>query len=58
MTEIITNLVSATNREGKITNYGLELAALILHEATLLTEVHKARLDVPHSGSDNTLIVS
>ena len=32
--DIISDLVSSTNREGKITNLDLELAALVLHEAT------------------------
>ena len=43
--EIIANLISSTNREGTITNSDLELAALVLHEATLLA-------------ADNTLAVS
>ena len=34
--EIISELVSSTNREGTITNSNLELAALLLHEFTLL----------------------
>ena len=41
-----------------ITNSDLELAALVLHEATLLTAVPESRMAVPHSGSDNTPTVS
>ena len=36
---IIADLVSSTNRDGTITNSDLELAALVLHEATLLAAV-------------------
>ena len=57
-TDIIANLVSSTNREGTITNSDLELAALVLHKATLLAAVPEARLPPPHSGSDNTPTVS
>ena len=39
---------------GAITNSNLELAALILHEATLIAEVPDASLAAPRSGSDNT----
>ena len=39
-------------------NSDLELAALILHEATLLAAVPEARLAAPRSGSDNTPTVS
>ena len=43
---------------GPITNSDLELAALILQEVTLLKAVHKACMDAPRSGSDNTTTVS
>ena len=44
--------------EGTITNSNLELAALVLHEATLLVVVPEARLSAPCSGSDDTTTVS
>ena len=50
---IISYLVSLTNLGGNITNSDLELAALVLHEATLLAEVPTARMAAPRSGSDN-----
>ena len=56
--DIIADLVSSKNREGTITNSNLELAALVLHEATLITEVPEARLATPRSGSDNAPNVS
>ena len=56
--DIVANLVSSKNRESTITNYDLELAALILHKATLLLAVPGARLAAPRSGSDNTTAVS
>ena len=55
---IITSLVSSTNPQGKITNSDLELAALVLQEATLLEAVPKASMEAPRSGSDNTPTVS
>ena len=51
---IVNNLVSATNPEGQLTKSDLELAALNLHEATLLTAAPEARMAAPRSGSDNT----
>ena len=36
------------NREGTITNSDLELAASVLHEATLLAAVPEDRLAAPH----------
>ena len=39
--------------EEKITNSNLELAALILHEATLLAAVPTARMTPPRSRTDN-----
>ena len=56
--DIIADLVTSTHREGTITNSNLELAALVVHEATLLAAVPKARLAAPRSGSDNTPTVS
>ena len=56
--DIISNVVSSTNREGTITNSDLELAALVLHEANLLVAVPEASLAAPRSGSDNTPTVS
>ena len=40
-----------------LANSDLELAAFVLHEATLLEEVPAARMAVPHCGLDNTLTV-
>ena len=56
--DIVNNLISSTNPQGKITNSDLELAALVLQEATLLEAVPKARMAAPRSGSDNTPTVS
>ena len=56
--EIIANLVSSRNKDVTITNSDLELAALVLHEATLLVAVPESRLAAPRSGSDNTPTVS
>ena len=47
-----------TNPQGTIANSDLELAALVLQEATLLEAVPKARMEEPRSGSDNTPTVS
>ena len=52
--DIVDNLVSSTNPQGKITSFDLELAALLLQEATLLEAVPKAYMAAPRSGSDNT----
>ena len=41
-----------------ITNSDLKLAALVLHEATLLAAVPEARLAASCSGSDNTPTIS
>ena len=56
--DIIANLVSSTIREGTITNSDLELAALVLHQATLLAAVPDTRLAAPCSSYDNTPDVS
>ena len=56
--DIIADLVSSTNREGTITNSDLELAALVLHEATLLAALPEARLAVSRSGSVITPTIS
>ena len=56
--EIVDNLISSTNPQGKITNSDLELAALVLQEASLLKAVPKASMAAPRSGSDNTQTVS
>ena len=56
--DIISDLISSTNREGTITNSDLELAALVLHEATLIMAVPEASLAAPRSGSENTPTVS
>ena len=56
--DIAENLLLSTNPQGKITNSDLELAALVLQEATLLQAVPKASMTAPRSGSDNTRTVS
>ena len=56
--DIVSNLVSSTNPQGTITNSDLELAALVLQEATLLKKVPKASMAALRSGSDNTPTVS
>ena len=56
--DIFASLVSSTNPQGTITNCDLELAALILQEATLLKAVPKASMAAPRSGLDNNLTVS
>ena len=56
--DIISDLVSSTNRGRTITNSGLELATLVLHKATLLVPVPESRLAAPRPGSDNTVTVS
>ena len=45
--DIVANLVSSTNHQGKITNSDIELAALVLQEATLLEAVPKASVAAP-----------
>ena len=52
--DIIADLVSSINQEGKITNYNLELAAIVLHEANIQAELPTVFMTVPRSGSDNT----
>ena len=56
--DAVTSLVSSTNPQGKITNSDIDLAALILQEATLPEAVPKDHMAAPHSGSDNTPTVS
>ena len=56
--DIIADLISSVNGEGTITNSNLELAALVLHEETLLAAVPEARLAAPHSVLDNNPTVS
>ena len=57
-TDIITDLVTSTNHQGTITNSDLELAALVIQEATLLVAVPTALMATPRSGYDNTPTVS
>ena len=52
--DTISNLASSTNREGTVKKFDLELAALILYKATLLTAVPEVRMATPCSGLDNT----
>ena len=56
--DIITILVSLTNPQGTVTNSELDLAALVLQEATFLEAFSKACMAAPRSGSDNTPTVS
>ena len=56
--DIIAKLISSKNRQGTINNSDLELAALVIHEATLLVAVMEAKIAAPRSGSDNTTTVS
>ena len=51
-------LVLDTNLGGALTNSNLELAALILHEDTLLEVCPDANTAAPRSGSDNTPNIS
>ena len=45
--DIVDDLILSTNPHGKITNSDLELAALVLQEATLLEAVPKASMGGP-----------
>ena len=49
-------LVSSTNMDGQITNSDLELAATILHEATIAAHKPMAKLTM-YTGCDNVLTV-
>ena len=55
---IIETLISDRNPEGILTNYDLELSALVLPEATLLEMCPEATMAAPLSGLDNTPTVS
>ena len=55
---IIKTLISDRNPEGILTNYDLELSALVLPEATLLEMCPEATMAAPLSGLDNTPTVS
>ena len=52
--DIVASLVSPTNPQGTITNSDIELAALVLQEATFLKAVPNASMAALRSGSDNT----
>ena len=56
--DIMADLVITDNPRGCITNYDLELAALVLQEATLPFVSTNLAWQVPFSGSDNTLTVA
>ena len=47
-------LISDRNPEGTLKNSNLELAALVLHEATLMETCPEATMAAPRSGLDNT----
>ena len=51
--DIIKDLVLLINPDDKITKSNLGIAALVLHEATLLAEVPTACMTILCSGSDN-----
>ena len=55
---IIKTLIYDRNTEGILTNYDLELAALVLPEATLLEICPEATMAAPCSGLDNTPTMS
>ena len=52
------DLVSVNNPNGRITNYDLELTALVLHEATFPSVCKYSAWWAPHTGSDNTPTVA
>ena len=56
--EIIKVLILDRNPEGTLTNSYLELATLILHEATLLDTCPEATMDTPRLVSDNMPTIS
>ena len=56
--DIKSDLVSVANPKGRITNSDLELAALVLHEATFPAVCESSEWRAPLSGSDNTPTVS
>ena len=56
--DIIKALISDKNPEVTLTNSKLELAALVLHKATLLDTCLEAMMAVPRSVSDNTPTLS
>ena len=56
--DIKADLVSFANPSGRITNSDLELAALVLHEATFPTICNSTAWRAPLTGSDNTPTVA
>ena len=56
--DITNNLVFETNPGGTITNYNLNISTLIIHKATLMSEIPEAVMVLPLSGSDNTPTIS
>ena len=56
--DIRTDLVSFDNLQGRITNSDLELAALVLQEATFPFICHSPTWRDPFTGSDNTPTVA
>ena len=56
--DIKADLVSLDNPSGHITNSDLELAALVLHEATFTTICNSSAWRAPLTGSDNTPTVA
>ena len=55
---IIKALILDRNPEGTLTNSDLELATLVLNEATLMDTCPEATIDAPRLGLDKTLAVS
>ena len=56
--DIIKVLISDKNPEGNLTNSNLELAVLVLHEATLLDTCPEATIAALQLGSDDMPTVS
>ena len=56
--DITNNFVFENNPGGTITNYNIKISTLILRKATLMSEIPKAVMASPLSGSENTPTVS
>ena len=56
--DIVKALILDRNPEGTLTNSDLDIAALVLHEATLLDTCLEATMAAPRSVLDNTTTVS
>ena len=56
--DITDSLVLETNSWGTLSNYNLDLSAIIIHKSTLLAALHEAIMTAPRSISDNTPNIS